>query len=82
MHLRLPRLARLVGAFVLLFALLCSIAAQALPPVDRPLLGFDRTSTAAERALEARFDASLHPEDLRTWLKRLSARSSHWFALR
>src|SRR6202521_4094548 len=60
------------------FALLSPIAAQTMPPSsDRPLLGFDRASTAAERALEARFDAALHPEDLRAWLKRLSARPHH-----
>src|SRR6266478_3575824 len=71
-------LSRLVVVFVLLFALLSPIAAQTMPPSsDRPLLGFDRASTAAERALEARFDASLHPEDLRAWLKRLSARPHH-----
>jgi N-acetylated-alpha-linked acidic dipeptidase len=68
------RLVRLTGAFLLLFA----IIAQAAPPAeDRPLLGFDRSSTTAERALEARFDATLHAEDLRAWLKRLSARPHH-----
>ncbi len=72
------RLSRIVVVFVLLFALLIPIAAQTTPPAnDRPLLGFDRASTAAERALEARFDASLHQEDLRVWLKRLSARPHH-----
>src|SRR5216683_753515 len=71
-------LSRLVVVFVLLFALLSPILAQTMPPSsDRPLLGFDRASTAAERALEARFDASLNPEDLRAWLKRLSARPHH-----
>ena len=71
-------LSRLVVVLVLLFALLSPIAAQTMPPSsDRPLLGFDRASTAAERALEARFDASLNPEDLRAWLKRLSARPHH-----
>src|SRR5713226_7570922 len=72
------RPSRLVIVLVLLFALLSSIAAQTMPPAsDRPLLGFDRASTASERALEARFDASLNPEDLRAWLKRLSARPHH-----
>ncbi len=72
------RLARLVVVFVLLFTLLSPIAGQTMPPSnDRPLLGFDRASTAAERSLEARFDAALHPEDLRVRLKRLSARPHH-----
>jgi len=77
MHIRLSRLARLLIASVLLFALLSSIATQTMPPGDRPLLGFDRATTATERALEARFDATLHAEDLRLWLKRLSARPHH-----
>jgi len=68
------RLSCLVAVFVL-FALLCSIAAQTT--ADRPLLGFDRSSTAAERALETRFDATLNPSDLRGWMKRLSARPHH-----
>src|SRR5437879_4191021 len=71
------RLSRLFIAFVLLFALLCPLVAQTTTPNDRPLLGFDRGSIAAERALEARFDAALHPEDLRAWLKRLSAHPHH-----
>src|SRR5712691_9400250 len=63
---------------LVLFALSGPIFAQTVPPSnDRPLLGFDRASTATERALEARFDAALHPEDLRAWLKRLSARPHH-----
>ena len=70
------RVSRLV-VFVLLSALWFAIAAQAAPPDDRPLLGFDRTSSAAERALETRFDAALHREDLREWLKRLSAHPHH-----
>jgi N-acetylated-alpha-linked acidic dipeptidase len=74
MQFRLFRVARLTGAFVLLFA----IIAQAAPtPDERPLLGFDSASTSAQRALETRFDSTLHAEDLRAWLKRLSARPHH-----
>ncbi|MCU1266767.1 MAG: folate hydrolase [Acidobacteria bacterium] len=70
---------RLVTALVLSFAV---IVQAAPPPDDQPLrrsalLGFDTTSTATERALEARFDATLNPGDLRAWLKRLSARPHH-----
>ena len=71
------RLSRLFVVIVLLSSLLSQIAAQNGSPNDRPLLGFDRTSTATERALEARFDAALRPENLRAWLKRLSARPHH-----
>src|SRR5712691_11176108 len=77
------RLSRLAIVFVLLLSLLFAIVAQAAPPPDdRPLLGFallgfDSASTAVERALEARFDATLNPNDLRAWMKRLSARPHH-----
>jgi len=77
MKLRLSGFAQLLGTFLLLFALLSSLTTHAAPADDRPLLGFDSASTTAERALEARFDASLHAEDLRAWLKRLSARPHH-----
>jgi len=42
-----------------------------------PLLGFSSAHAAAERALEARFDAALRREELAPWLKRLSARPHH-----
>ena len=71
MELRLPRL---VVALVLLFVVVTEAAPS---PDDRPLLGFDRVSAAAERSLEARFDATLNPSDLRAWMKRLSARPHH-----
>ncbi|PYS83152.1 MAG: folate hydrolase [Acidobacteria bacterium] len=65
---------RPIAALVLLCAL---IPAQAAPPDDRTLTGFDRESAERERALEARFDALLRKEDLREWMKRLSARPHH-----
>ena len=70
-------LSRLVVLFILLFVFLLSSVAQTIPSNDRPLLGFDRAGTTTERALEARFDATLHAEDLRAWMKRLSARPHH-----
>ena len=41
---------------------------------DKPLLGFSAEGSAAQRALEARFDEQLKAENLRGWMKRLSAR--------
>jgi N-acetylated-alpha-linked acidic dipeptidase len=38
------------------------------------LLGFVDERASAQRALESRFDAALKPEDLREWMRRLSAR--------
>jgi N-acetylated-alpha-linked acidic dipeptidase len=58
--------------------LLCTLVpVKAAPPDDRPLLGFDRDSSARERALEARFDSLLRKENLREWMKRLAARPHH-----
>jgi N-acetylated-alpha-linked acidic dipeptidase len=62
-------------------SLLCSLllAALALPPTppaapEPPLRGFSPAHAAAERALEARLDAALRPEDQRRFLERLAAR--------
>ena len=41
------------------------------------LLGFSPGGSAAERSLEGRFDANLSADNMRTWLKRLSARPHH-----
>src|SRR5258708_14111038 len=50
---------------------------QTAPSEDKPLLGFSREGAAKQRALEARFDASLKRENLRDWMKRLTARPHH-----
>ena len=58
--------------------LLCTLTpAHAAPPDDKTLTGFDRESSDRERALEARFDSLLKKEELREWMKRLSARPHH-----
>ncbi|MEO6335092.1 MAG: PA domain-containing protein, partial [Pyrinomonadaceae bacterium] len=41
------------------------------------MLGFSAESARAEAALESRFDAALNPENLRNWMKRISARPHH-----
>jgi N-acetylated-alpha-linked acidic dipeptidase len=60
----------------LVILLTTSLFAQSTA-TERPLMGFTAESSERERALEARFDSSLNPEDLRTWMKRLSARPHH-----
>ncbi len=62
-----------------LFALVISgsLVAQAAQTGDKPLLGFERGRATEQRALEARFDALLKRENLRDWMKRLSARPHH-----
>src|SRR5258708_10216943 len=47
------------------------------PAADPPMLGFSATNAAKERALEAQFDSSLKRDELRDWMKRLSARPHH-----
>jgi N-acetylated-alpha-linked acidic dipeptidase len=54
-------------------ALIAGVAVAAAEAPDKPLLGFGRARAAAQRALEARFDAQLRAENLRQWMRRLSA---------
>ena len=44
---------------------------------DRPLLGFRALNVSSQRALEAKFDSFLKADNLRTWMKRLSAKPHH-----
>jgi len=44
---------------------------------DKALLGFSRQAAAQERALESRFDSLLRRDELRDWMKRLTARPHH-----
>lgn len=39
--------------------------------------GYDAAGAARQLSLEARYDQQLHPEELREWLKRLSAEPNH-----
>jgi len=48
--------------------------ADPIPPPVPPLYGFSSDHAAAQRALEARLDSSLRPEDQRAWMERLTAR--------
>jgi N-acetylated-alpha-linked acidic dipeptidase len=44
---------------------------------DRPLIGFSREGATQQRSIEAQFDALLKKDNLREWMKRLSARPHH-----
>src|SRR5260370_30304943 len=57
----------------LLTFLLSTIAFAQTP--EKPILGF--RDAAKEHSLEAQFDAKLNRENLRAWMKRLSARPHH-----
>ncbi|HEX8847069.1 MAG TPA: M28 family metallopeptidase [Pyrinomonadaceae bacterium] len=63
------------GALTLLFSLTMMGRAGAVD--DKPLLGFTRDGSVRQRELEARFDALLKKENLREWMKRLTARPHH-----
>jgi len=49
----------------------------AQPTPDKPMLGFSAANAAKQQALEAQFDAKLNRDDLREWMRRLSARPHH-----
>ena len=60
---------------VLSVLFICStIFSQSTSPV---MLGFTAESAKAQTALEARFDVGLNPNNLRDWMKRISARPHH-----
>ena len=51
-----------------------SLAAQTAAPA---LMGFSANGAQSQKALEARFDSFLRADNLRDWMKRLSARPHH-----
>jgi N-acetylated-alpha-linked acidic dipeptidase len=62
------RLLLLLPALLLIFA---------APNDEKPIFGFTAANAASEHALEAQFDSHLNRDDLRAWMKRLSARPHH-----
>ncbi|HEX8288487.1 MAG TPA: PA domain-containing protein, partial [Pyrinomonadaceae bacterium] len=58
---------------VLILICACSIFAQTIPN-EKTFMGFSAENTARQKSLEAKFDASLKKENLREWMRRLSAR--------
>jgi N-acetylated-alpha-linked acidic dipeptidase len=64
------------NSFVRLFLLIISafsVFAQSIPN-EKTLMGFSAENSIKQKSLETRFDASLKKENLRDWMKRLSAR--------
>ncbi|MDQ3131693.1 MAG: M28 family peptidase [Acidobacteriota bacterium] len=59
--------------FFLLVISAVSVFAQSIPN-DKTLSGFSASNSVAQKSLEAKFDASLKKENLRDWMKKLSAR--------
>jgi N-acetylated-alpha-linked acidic dipeptidase len=63
------------AALVALLGMGC--LSTAAPRDEKPLLGFGPAQAAEERALETRLDGLVRAENLRDWMKRLSARPHH-----
>lgn len=61
--------------FILLIA--STVLAQQSSTSDRPIFGFTAANAAKEHALESQFDSQLNRDNLRDWMKRLSARPHH-----
>ncbi len=59
-----------------LILVVCSLA-QADLANEAPMLGFGRQEARRERALEAQLDKNLNGENLRDWMKRLTAHPHH-----
>jgi len=67
---------RNLARFLLVISLSVSIFAQSRT-IDMTLMGFSAEGSVRQREVESRFDSALKAENLRTWLKRLSARPHH-----
>ncbi len=50
---------------------------EAASPTNKPLLGFSRERALEQQVLEARFDSQLNRDNLRQWMKQLTARPHH-----
>ena len=67
---------RPIVSFLIIWFVCSSVFAQSLPQ-SGPFMGFTAASTSRQRDVERKFDAVLEPENLRNWMKRLSARPHH-----
>jgi N-acetylated-alpha-linked acidic dipeptidase len=65
-------------SFIAICFCAASVLAQSTPAGQQATLsGFDRDATTRERALEKQFDSFIKKDDLRDWMKRLTARPHH-----
>jgi N-acetylated-alpha-linked acidic dipeptidase len=60
--------------FILSLILLSAVFAQTTLAQNKPLLGFSPENSTGQKELERRFDSVLRRENLRDWMRRLSAR--------
>ncbi|MCZ6916704.1 MAG: M28 family peptidase [Gemmatimonadetes bacterium] len=66
-----------VATLILLGVLVVTIPIGHPRAAEGPITGFPGAQTQVQRDLEARFDAGLDPNDLRTWMEHLSSRPHH-----
>ncbi len=66
-----------VATLILLGVLVVTIPIGHPRAAEGPITGFPGAQTQVQRDLEARFDAGLDPDDLRTWMEHLSSRPHH-----
>jgi len=59
------------------FALVLLVVSSTLVVADDNILGFNESSSADQRALEASLDASIDTKEMDTWLRRMSAKPHH-----
>jgi len=64
---------RVVFVFVLAF----TVSAQSISRTNYSSMGFSVENSKRQSSLEARFDRALRKENLRNWMKRLTARPHH-----
>ncbi len=62
---------------VLTCLLTATVFSQSVPVGEKALMGFSVENSVKQKALEAKFDSTLRAENLREWMKRLSARPHH-----
>ncbi len=68
---------RILSGILILSVLSSALFAQRKTADDKYLMGFSNDNSMKQQALEAKFDSSLKRENLRDWMKRLSARPHH-----
>jgi N-acetylated-alpha-linked acidic dipeptidase len=68
---------RFLSRIFLVLFLSVSILAQAMPKDRGQVFGFSAERSSAQRSLEGKFDSQLNADNLRDWMKRLSARPHH-----
>lgn len=68
---------RFVFRFSVVLLLSCAVFSQTMTVNNRALLGFSQDNSNKQKDLESKFDSFLKRENLRDWMRKLSARPHH-----